>query len=100
MFTLFSSQLDELKHLKIRKRQEVIALSLSMLSPTEKVLLRIIKLLLLSPLFLIFTIFKGWILIPFLIIGGLCYPLLTTPIEINFAKKHIVDALKQFNQGA
>ena len=99
MFTFFSSQLDDLKHLKVRKRQDVIALSLSMLSPTDKVLLRIIKLLLLSPLFLIFTVFKGWILIPFLILGGLCYPLLTTPIEINFAKKHLSDALKQLNQG-
>ena len=100
MFTFFSSQLDQLKHLKVRQRQDVIALALSQLSPTDKVLLRIIKLLLLSPLFLIFTVFKGWILIPFLILGGLCYPLLSTPIEINFAKKHLSDALKQFNQGA
>ncbi|MBH0056416.1 hypothetical protein I6F65_05555 [Pseudoalteromonas sp. SWXJZ94C] len=100
MFTFFSSQLDELKHLKIRERQAVIALSLSMISPTERVLLRIIKLVLLSPLFLIFTLFKGWIVIPFLILGGLCYPLLTTPIEINFAKKNLAEALKQFEQGA
>ncbi|GEB71687.1 MULTISPECIES: DUF6170 family protein [Pseudoalteromonas] len=100
MFTFFSSQIDELKQLKIRQRQQVIALSLSMLSPTDRVLLRIIKLVLLSPLFLIFTVFKGWILIPFLIIGGLCYPLLTTPIEINFAKKHLAEALKQYNQSS
>ncbi len=100
MFTFFSSQIDELKQLKIRQRQQVIALSLSMLSPTDRVLLRIIKLVLLSPLFLIFTVFKGWILIPFLIIGGLCYPLLTTPIEINFAKKHLTEALKQYNQSS
>ena len=100
MFTFFSSQIYELKQLKIRQRQQVIALSLSMLSPTDRVLLRIIKLVLLSPLFLIFTVFKGWILIPFLIIGGLCYPLLTTPIEINFAKKHLTEALKQYNQSS
>ncbi len=100
MFTFFSSQLDELKHLKVRKRQDVIALSLSMLSPTDKVLLRIIKLLLLSPLFLIFAVFEGWLLIPFLLLGGLCYPLLTTPIEINFAKKHLCEALTQYTKGA
>ena len=51
MFTFFSSQLDELKHLKVRQRQDVIAIALSMLSPTDKVLLRITKLLLLSPYF-------------------------------------------------
>ncbi|AQQ00596.1 hypothetical protein B0W48_12735 [Pseudoalteromonas aliena] len=100
MFTFFSSQLAELKHLKIRDRQAVIADSLTMLSPSERVLLRIIKLLLLSPLFLIFTVFKGWILIPFLILGGLCYPLLTTPIEINFAKKNLSEALKHYDKGA
>lgn len=100
MFTFFTSQLPELKHLKVRQRQAVIAIALSMLPPTDRVLLRIIKLLLLSPLFLIFTVFTGWTLIPFLIIGGLCYPLLTTPIEINFAKKYLPDAIKQYSQGA
>jgi hypothetical protein len=100
MFTFFSSQLNELKHLKIRERQSIIALSLSMLSPTDKVLLRVIKLSVLSPLFLIFTVFTGWIVVPFLILGVICYPLVTTPIEINFAKKHINNALQQYKQGA
>ncbi|ALS32243.1 hypothetical protein PTRA_a0955 [Pseudoalteromonas translucida KMM 520] len=100
MFVFFSSQINVLKHLKIRDRQVVIAISLSMLSPVNKVLLRIIKLLLLSPLFLIFVVFEGWLLIPFLLLGGLCYPLLTTPIEINFAKKHLSEALTQYTKGA
>jgi len=100
MFTFFSSQLNELKHLKVRERQSVIALSLSMLSPSNKILLRIIKLLLLSPLFLMFTVFKGWLLIPFLILGVLFYPLVTSPIEINFAKKHLNEALKKYVLGA
>ncbi|MEL0640857.1 DUF6170 family protein [Pseudoalteromonas aliena] len=98
MFTPFSSQINELKQFKIRQRQEIIALSLDMLSPSERVLLRIMKLILLSPLFLIFTVFQSWLLIPFLILGGLCYPLLTTPIEIYFAKKNLSSALKAFNQ--
>ena len=91
MLVFFSSQINALKHLKIRDRQAVIAISLSMLSPVNKVLLRIIKLLLLSPLFLIFAVFEGWLLIPFL---------LTTPIEINFAKKHLCEALTQYTKGA
>lgn len=100
MFTFFSSQVDELKHLKVRQRQTVIAISLSMLSPSDRVLVRIIKLMLLSPFFLIFTLFEGWLLVPFLIIAGLSYPLLMAPIDVNFAKKHINDALKQYQQGA
>ncbi|ATG76892.1 MULTISPECIES: DUF6170 family protein [Pseudoalteromonas] len=100
MFTFFSSQIIELKHLKVRERQAVIALSLGLISPTERVLLRIIKLILLSPLFLIFTLFEGWVVIPFLMLGVLCYPLLTTPIEINFAKKNLSKALKEYDQGA
>lgn len=99
MFTFFSSQITAIKHLKIRERQTIIALSLDMLSPTERVILRIVKLLLLSPFFLIFTLFEGWVLIPFLILAGLSYPLITNPIEINFAKKHINNALKKHSQG-
>ncbi|UOB72724.1 DUF6170 family protein [Pseudoalteromonas sp. APM04] len=100
MFTFFSSQLKQLQHLKIRERQLVIARSLSMLSPTDRVLLRIIKILLLSPLFLIFTLFEGWIIIPFLILGGLFYPLLTAPVDINFARKNLEEALQQHEKGA
>ena len=100
MFTFFTSQLPELKHLKVRQRQAVVAIALSMLPATDRVLLRIVKLILLSPLFLLFTVFKGWELIPFLILGGLCYPLLTTPIEVNFAKKYLAKALEQYSQGA
>lgn len=100
MFTFFSSQVDELKHLKVRQRQTVIAISLSMLSPSDRVLMRIVKLMLLSPFFLIFTLFEGWLLIPFLILAGLSYPLLTAPVDVNFAKKHLKGALKKFEQGA
>ena len=100
MFTFFSSHVDELKHLKVRQRQTVIAISLSMLSPSDRVLMRIVKLMLLSPFFLIFTLFEGWLLVPFLIVAGLSYPLLTAPEDVNFAKKHLGAALKQFDQGA
>ena len=100
MFTFFSSHVDELKHLKVRQRQTVIAISLSMLSPSDRVLMRIVKLMLLSPFFLIFTLFEGWLLVPFLIVAGLSYPLLTAPVDFNFAKKHLGAALKQFYQGA
>jgi len=99
MFTFYSSQVDELKHLKVRQRQTVIAISLSMLSPSDRVLMRIVKLML-SPFFLIFTLFEGWLLVPFLIVAGLSYPLLTAPVDVNFAKKHLGAALKQFDQGA
>lgn len=100
MFTFFSSHVDELKHLKVRQRQTVIAISLSMLSPSDRVLMRIVKLMLLSPFFLIFTLFEGWLLVPFLIVAGLSYPLLTAPVDVNFAKKHLEGALKKFEQGA
>jgi hypothetical protein len=95
MIVFFSSQLNELKHLKLRERQNVIAQALTMLSPSNKVLLRIIKLLFIFPVFFILNVFEGWVLLPFLLIVGLSYPLLTTPIEILFAKKHLNEALKQ-----
>ena len=38
MFTFFTSQLPELKHLKVRQRQAVVAIALSMLPATDRVL--------------------------------------------------------------
>lgn len=99
MLVFFSSQLPELAAFKVRDRQQIIAIALSDLSAGKKVMLRIIKLLLLIPLFLVLAYIKGWLLLPFLLLAGLCYPLLTVPVEIMFAKPHLSKAIAQFKQG-
>ncbi|CAM4073718.1 DUF6170 family protein [Pseudoalteromonas ostreae] len=95
----FSSQVTQLKPFKIRQRQQIIAIALSMLTPMQKINLRIIKLVLLIPVFLSLAYVEGWLLLPVLLVAGLSYPLLTTPVEIQFSKRYLSDAIKQFEQG-
>ena len=99
MMTFFSSQVTPLKPFKIRQRQQIIALALSMLTPMQKINLRIVKLLLLIPVFLSLAFIEGWLLLPALLITGMAYPLLTTPVEIMFAKAHLQQAITDFTQG-
>ena len=99
MMTFFSSQVTLLKPFKIRQRQQIIALALSMLTPMQKIALRVLKLLLLTPVFLSLAYIEGWFLLPVLLITGVAYPLLTTPVEIKFAKGHLQHAIVEFTQG-
>ena len=99
MITLFSSQVAQLKSFKIRQRQQIIALALSMLSPMQKISLRILKLLLLIPVFLSLAYIEGWQLLPALLITGIAYPILTTPVEIKFANSYLSQAIDEFTQG-
>ncbi|WP_149981455.1 DUF6170 family protein [Pseudoalteromonas rhizosphaerae] len=99
MMALFSSQVTQLKSFKIRQRQQIIAIAVSMLTPMQKISLRIIKLVLLIPVFLSLAYVEGWLLLPALLLAGLSYPLLTTPVEIQFSKHYLSKAIKQFEQG-
>ena len=99
MMALFSSQVTQLKSFKIRQRQQIIAIAVSMLTPMQKISLRIIKLVLLIPMFLSLAYVEGWLLLPALLLAGLSYPLLTTPVEIQFSKRYLRHAIKQFEQG-
>ncbi|MBB1293631.1 MAG: hypothetical protein ACJAVX_000981 [Pseudoalteromonas rhizosphaerae] len=99
MIALFSSQVTQLKSFKIRQRQQIIAIAVSMLTPMQKISLRIIKLILLIPVFLSLAYIEGWLLLPVLLVAGLSYPLLTTPVEIQFSKHYLSKAIKQFEQG-
>ena len=99
MLVYFSSLIPELAAFKVRERQQIIAIALSELSASKKVILRIVKLLLLIPVFFVLAYIDGWLLLPFLLIAGLCYPLLTVPVEIMFATPYLTKAIAQFKQG-
>ncbi|ESP93848.1 hypothetical protein [Pseudoalteromonas luteoviolacea] len=92
------SQVSKLSTLSLRDKQKVQAIALSMLSAKSKVFLAVCKLTLLTPLFMALAYFEGWALLPVLLVAGLAYPLLTAPIEIQFALKNIDQALEQFKQ--
>ena len=99
MLYVFSSQIPALKEFKVRQRQQIIALALAHLSPIQKIILSVCKLVFLAPLFLGLAYFQGWSLVPWLLLAGLSYPLITTPIENMFALPHLQVAIKEFKQG-
>jgi hypothetical protein len=99
MIYFFTSQIPELKAFKVRQRQQIIALALSHLSPMNKITLSVCKLAFLAPLFLGLAYFEGWMLLPWLLLAGVSYPLLTTPLENIFALPHLQTAIKEYKQG-
>ncbi|BBN81006.1 hypothetical protein PA25_09910 [Pseudoalteromonas sp. A25] len=90
------STIKALDGYKLRDRQQILAIALETLPSTKKVLLRIAKLSVLTPFFIALAYFEGWTLLPILLAAGLSYPLLTTPIEIAFAKTKFEEAIEQF----
>ncbi|KZN37742.1 hypothetical protein [Pseudoalteromonas luteoviolacea] len=93
------SQVPELSSLNLRDKQQVKVIALNMLSAKEKVALAVCKLLLLTPFFMALAYFEGFHLLPVLLVAGLIYPLFTVPIEIQFVRKHLDGAIKEFEQG-
>jgi len=84
-----SRNIPELSGLKYTQRAQIIRLALSYLSIPQKTILNIIKLVFLTPLFLILARIDSWEILIYLLIVGFCYPLITTPISLYFAKQHI-----------
>ncbi|MFC3032380.1 DUF6170 family protein [Pseudoalteromonas fenneropenaei] len=93
------SKIAVLSDFKHTERQAILSIALSQLSVQQKIIMRVLKLLLLTPVFISLAYFQGWILLPILLVAGLIYPLLTVPIEIQFAKPHFGSAIENFKNG-
>lgn len=93
------SRVKELEKFKVTERQTILSIALSLLEPKFKVIMRVCKLLLLTPVFVSLAYFEGWTLLPILLVAGLLYPLLTIPIEILFARKTMSKAIEIFEKG-
>ena len=50
------------------------------------------------PFFISLAYFEGWYLLPPLLLAGILYPLLTTPLEIVFTKSKLSDAIAEFEK--
>ncbi|EWH08516.1 hypothetical protein DS2_16951 [Catenovulum agarivorans DS-2] len=96
-FYLKSSQIPELKSFSFTERAQILLLATSYMTVPDKFILNMAKLCVLAPIFIMVAKFEEWwMLIPMLIVG-LCYPLITNPIQLNLAKKHLGKAIKTFN---
>ncbi|WP_042142332.1 MULTISPECIES: DUF6170 family protein [unclassified Pseudoalteromonas] len=91
-----SRNMPELKGLKYTQRAQIVRLALTHLSVPQKTILNILKLLLLTPIFLIIAKIDSWEIMFYLLIVGFCYPLITTPVSLHFAQKYIEQAKSEF----
>lgn len=73
----------------------VIKQAVNGLSVPKKILLNTIKLVILVHFFSILARFEGWVLLPYLLLAGLIYPLITNPVTFMLTKSYLAQARKQ-----
>lgn len=89
---LTSQKIPELQGLKLQERMLVVKQAVSQLSVPQKIVLNSLKLFILSAFFIIFARFEGWILVPYLLLAGLSYPLIINPVTFMFTRKELPKA--------
>ena len=91
-----TKNISELDGLSVRQRQEVIHLAVANLPASKKITLNVVKIACLTPIFLLLANIESWWLLLYLLIVGLCYPLITTPLTLMFIKPLLKEALAEF----
>ncbi|MCU4674968.1 DUF6170 family protein [Catenovulum sp. 2E275] len=95
-FYFKSSQIPELKPYTFTQRARIITQAQAYFTVPDKFILNIAKLIVLSPIFVMVARFEQWWMLIPMIIVGICYPLITNPIQLNLAKKYLPQALKVY----
>ena len=95
-----TKNIPELNGLSIRQRQGVVNTAVSNLPAVKKVSLNVVKLAFLTPIFLLLANIESWWLLLYLLVVGLCYPLITAPLTLFFIRPLLSDARKEFEQKA
>ncbi|MGB0860491.1 MAG: DUF6170 family protein [Pseudoalteromonas spongiae] len=91
-----TKNISELDGLSVRQRQEVIHLAVANLPASKKITLNVVKIACLTPIFLLLANIESWWLLLYLLIVGLCYPLITTPLTLMFIKPLLKEARAEF----
>jgi hypothetical protein len=91
---LTSQHIPELAGLKLQQRMQVIKQAVSLLSVPRKIVLNVLKLVILAHFFSILARFEGWLLLPYLFLAGMVYPLITNPVTFYLAQPKMAEARK------
>ncbi|WP_105254996.1 DUF6170 family protein [Pseudoalteromonas sp. T1lg75] len=100
MIYFLASHIPKLQPFSHRQRLQLVAEALELLSAQERIIFNIIKLLLITPLFLLLVRFEGWNMLPWLLLAGLAYPILVLPVRHYFACRHLDQAIAEHNKGS
>ncbi len=91
-----SNQIPALANYNFKQRAYIISIALSLLSPPQKFILNVIKLFMLSTLFIAIARFEGWNMTLPLIGLVVFYPLITHPLSFHMANKNLDKAIKKY----
>lgn len=94
MIYFLTSQIPQLKAYSTKERLGLITQALEKLTTLERTVLNVIKLLLITPIFFILAKIDGWQMLPWLLLVGIGYPIITLPIRHYFALRHLNAVLK------
>ena len=100
MIYFLASQIPALQSFSHRERLALVADALALLSPQQRILMNVIKLILITPLFLFLVRFDGWHMLPWLLLAGLAYPILVLPVRHYFASLHLSEAISEHKKGS
>ncbi len=100
MIYFLASQIPALKSFSHRERLAIVADALNLLQPQQRIFMNILKLLLITPLFLLLVRFEGWSMLPWLLLAGIAYPILVLPVRHYFACLHLKEAINEHKKGS
>ena len=94
--------MPELQGLSLNDRQQIVHIAIANLPAVKKVTLNVAKLAFLTPIFLLLANIESWYLLFGLLVVGLSYPLITTPLTLSFVRPFLSQARREFekNKGA
>jgi hypothetical protein len=94
----FTSQhIPELAGLNFQQRMQVIKQAISKLPVPRKILLNVIKIIILAHFFSVLSRFEGWLMLPYLLLAGLIYPLVINPVTFTLTRRYLVQAREAIN---
>ena len=94
----FTSQhIPELSGLNFQQRMQVIKQAINKLPIPRKIGLNVIKIIILVHFFSVLARFEGWLMLPYLLVAGLIYPLVINPVTFALSRRYLTDARKEIN---
>jgi hypothetical protein len=92
----FNSQsIPELQGLNFSQRMQVIRAAADRLPAPTKITLNIIKLVILSVLFILIARAEGWAIAGYVLLLVVLYPLITRPLTFYLCRKHLAGIRRQ-----
>lgn len=90
-----SKNIPELAGLNFAQRMEVVRQAANLLPVPTKITLNIIKLLILTPLFLLMARSSGWYIVGYAVLLIVLYPAITRPLTFALCRKHFAKIRQQ-----